>query len=348
MNTAPPMVSSPQPILAADRRAGRLSPHGIAAHFPGDARFLHGFTLVELLVVIAIIATLIGLLLPAVQSAREAARRTACRNSMRQVGLALHTCSDAKKYLPPLTAPSSSQAITVTGPYKGAIGFTVFTWLLPFLEEDALFRLANGNVNTPISGAPGRGRLFSVPIAAYRCPSDASNGEGLALTKNGDANNWAVGNYAANYAVFGNPLAETAAARMQGRARIPTTFADGTSHCVVLAERFGTCGSGGALEHAQTAGNLWSDSNSRWRPVFGINNFEQTPNQPGYLPCAMFQVAPHWLTGCDSTRAQTAHPGGMSVTMADGSVRGASDSMDEQTWAAVCDPRDGQPTGNGW
>lgn len=36
-----------------------------------------GFTLVELLVVIAVIAILIALLLPAVQQAREAARRTA-------------------------------------------------------------------------------------------------------------------------------------------------------------------------------------------------------------------------------------------------------------------------------
>jgi len=309
---------------------------------------LPGFILVELLVVIAIIATLIGLLLPAVQSAREAARRTACRNSMRQVGLALHACNDAKRYLPPLTAPASSQVITLPGPYKGAVGFTVFNWLLPFLEEDTLFRQAGGNVNTPISGAPGSGTMYSVTIATYRCPSDGSNNDGLSLTKNGSANQWAVGNYAANYAVFGNPLAATPVARMQGRARIPNTFADGTSHTVVLAERYGTCGSGGSLEHAMTAGNLWSDSNSRWRPVFCVNDFEQTPGRPGYLPCAMFQVAPNWLSGCDSSRAQTAHPGGMSVTMGDGSVRSASDSLDEQTWAAICDPRDGQPTGNGW
>src|SRR5215469_13174167 len=48
-----------------------------------------GFTLVELLIVIAVIAILMALLLPVISSAMLRAKDIKCRNNLKQLGLAL-------------------------------------------------------------------------------------------------------------------------------------------------------------------------------------------------------------------------------------------------------------------
>lgn len=71
-----------------------------------------GFTIVELLVVVAIVGTLIGLLLPAVQAAREAARGAQCKNNLRQIGLATIHYHDAQGHFPPARLRSREWGVT--------------------------------------------------------------------------------------------------------------------------------------------------------------------------------------------------------------------------------------------
>ncbi len=307
-----------------------------------------GFTLIELLVVIAIIAILIGLLLPAVQQVREAAARTRCLNNAKQLGLATHALHDVYTVLPPLGVNDKAGGVLIQsrsplqtrGPFRGATGATVFFWLLPHLEQGPLFDGANRDVNATVGGKP----VYGTPLTVYLCPSDPARSDGLSPTTNDGAGDWAAGNYAANYLVFGDP----AAGRIDGRATLPASFPDGTSTTIAFAERYRGCTSGGDINGPTAFANLWADSNFWWRPAFCINTTNQTPTGPGYAPCAMFQVRPNPLTECNSARSQTPHPGGIVVGLADGSVRTVAAGVTPETWAKACDPRDGSPLGADW
>jgi prepilin-type N-terminal cleavage/methylation domain-containing protein len=103
-----------------------------------------GFTLVELLVVIAIIAMLVLLLLPAVNAAREAARRNNCSNQIRQIGLACLNKESATQRLPlAMWGQTAGAELGGTGPEPlregGGDGYSYLVSILPYLEETALY-----------------------------------------------------------------------------------------------------------------------------------------------------------------------------------------------------------------
>lgn len=122
----------------------------------------HGFTLVELLVVVAIIGVLIGLLLPAVQAARESARRSSCTNNLKQLGLAMHSYHDARRSLPlgsnlPTTYASNSY------------GHSFIVFLLPFLEEQSRYDGFNIALRYDIS--QNQTNTLKGPVSVLLCPS---------------------------------------------------------------------------------------------------------------------------------------------------------------------------------
>jgi prepilin-type N-terminal cleavage/methylation domain-containing protein/prepilin-type processing-associated H-X9-DG protein len=95
-----------------------------------------GFTLIELMVVIAIISVLLALILPAVQSAREAARRTQCANNLTQLGIALESYEATHNVLPPGTVDASGPIIELPTSYQ----FGWITQILPHLDQKAVYR----------------------------------------------------------------------------------------------------------------------------------------------------------------------------------------------------------------
>jgi prepilin-type N-terminal cleavage/methylation domain-containing protein/prepilin-type processing-associated H-X9-DG protein len=117
-----------------------------------------GFTLIEVLVVIAVIGVLIALLLPAVQAAREAARRSQCVNNLKQLTLATLNYQQTENCYP--------QGVQYTFNMTTASHWVA---LIPFYDQQPLFNAINFDWNV-VSAA--NTTLVSVKLSVLMCPSD--------------------------------------------------------------------------------------------------------------------------------------------------------------------------------
>jgi prepilin-type N-terminal cleavage/methylation domain-containing protein len=125
-----------------------------------------GFTLIEVLVVIAIIAILIGLLLPAVQKVREAANRMACSNNLKNLGLALCHYEVTNGQFPPGGVEGPFPEAGVTTPTRHGWG----TFVLPFIEQQSLARLYQWDKG---HSAPENQPVAVTQLKIFQCPSAA-------------------------------------------------------------------------------------------------------------------------------------------------------------------------------
>jgi prepilin-type N-terminal cleavage/methylation domain-containing protein/prepilin-type processing-associated H-X9-DG protein len=326
------------------------------------------FTLIELLVVIAIIAVLIALLLPAVQAAREAARRIQCTNNLKQLGLAMHNYQSAINTLP-------------QGMNGDAWG-TWLNAILPYVEQQPLFNAWNsygnnsglpGYVDGPLrySGVCNI-TVTSTRVTAFYCPSDGNNTatSGINISLNALSLPITSQNYVVNFgntdmeqmtmnglpflgAPFtdiGSPLTDIAGSNYQQRqadGTQMTTYAfsaiqDGLSNTMMASELL-------VASSAYPSGSLdlrgfsWLGPCALYTAFIGPNSTAPDVTFPGECAYPYMQNPPCttapliWYFG-----ARSRHPGGVNVTMCDGSVKFMKNSINLSTWSAVSTTQGGE------
>jgi prepilin-type N-terminal cleavage/methylation domain-containing protein len=276
-----------------------------------------GFTLVELLVVMAIIAILIGLLLPAVQKVREAAQATSCRNHLKQLGLAFQNHHDQYGVFPSggwdwIYPPTYINGTPMVGPRQQAgWGFQV----LPFMEAESVWRA-------------GAVAAVGTPNAMFFCPSRRGP---QTVT------------YADEYTppltgtMVTHALCDYGAANWEGtgvvRQFIPTRFVDvtdGTSNTLLISEKRINLADLGTEQPDDNEGYTdgWDEDTIRSTNFPPARDFTGTNPDPDH-------------------RFGSSHPSGVYAVFADGSVHHISYSVDPTVFQRLGNRSDGQAISGG-
>lgn len=336
------------------------------ASLPASRR---GFTLVELLTTIAIIGVLIGLLIPAVQSAREGSRRTSCSNNVRQMAIACTQHLDSQGAFPcgQVAYVDQQDSRFVVGSGE----FSLHVQILPYTEQtNRLLVIADlmewGYVDPPafqedpVTGAPTSIRKknqknipsFWGRVPLFVCPSDPNGGGSAGVNSyRGNCGNIPnVGGRRDQVASDGFKINNGMFVMgMMGRTGFvrPAHVTDGLSTTAMLSESlisgdfyeintpFTPMPLASAISQLCSAVAMPSG-----RTNYGENwcrgYIEQTRYHhimpPNSRNCHNASVA---ARNGSATTARSAHSGGVSLAMADGSTRFVADTIDIGIWRAI-------------
>lgn len=306
-----------------------------------------GFTLIELLVVIAIIAVLIGLLLPAVQKVREAASRVKCQNNLKQLGIALHSFSDARGGLP--FGGTYPRGVTTSS-------WSVHARILPYIEQENLQRLID--FSRPYSVQP---LVTRQRVSTFICPSEVNDRP----RPSGSLTHYPL-NYGACFGTWHiyNPLhqASSDGAFMVNQRVTLVQVTDGTSNTIAMTEVKAY------NPYLRDGGNPASNTVPPTDPnsIGGLGgNFKTNSGHTEWVDARVHQSGvtttftpntrvPYNVGGSfdidfNSSRegkttnrvtmaavtARSYHPTLVNVLMLDGSVRSVSDSVQLRVWRAM-------------